>query len=340
VGKIIPIIQVPNYQPFTMNATGRLSYSSLGDLHTCERYFQMKYLLDQGDTRIDNADFSFGHCFGEGVAHYLVHQDKEAAIVTAWLAYYPHLETEKKTQAKALSMLEAAFFKLDDILQDWEVVSFNGRPATELSFKMRIDGKFYFSGHIDVVLKNKWSGKYAIFEVKTTGVGLHDLDPLYKNSGQALGYSIALDRITGEELTSYEVIYFVGQLGKGFDSNIRVFTYPKTLLDRLNWFITLGLDVKRLKDMEAINVFPQRGGSCLRFMRPCQFFGTCGLYSFDRPAGYVEDKETYQFEYDLDELVADHIARLESNPSLRETPRIEAARGGISEEEDSIFMEV
>lgn len=311
-----PLIYLPNVSPFTMNATGRLSYSSLEDLNTCERYYQLEYLLESDSEREHKADFSFGHAFGEGVAHYLVHQDEEAALLTAWLAYYPHMETDKKNQAKAINVLQCAFRKLDDILQDYDVVFFEGKPATELSFKMRIDDKYYFAGHIDVVLKNKWSGKYVIFEVKTTGLALHDLDPLYKNSGQALGYSIALDRITGEELTSYGVLYFVGQLGKEYSPTIRVFEYPKTLLDRLNWFITLGLDVKRLKEMEELGVFPKRGKACLRFMRPCKHFGTCGLHSFDRPAPFVPDKEQYQFEYDLDELIDNHVRRIQADPQL------------------------
>lgn len=309
-------IIVPNHNPFTMNATGRLSYSSMNDLQSCERFFQLEYLLHNDSERIGNADFSFGHFFGEGVAHYLVHQDPDEALMTAWLAYYPFYETDKKNLARAVNLLTASFNKLDDVLQDYEVVSFNGKPATELSFKMRIDNHYYFAGHIDVVLKNKWDGKYYIFEVKTTGLALHDLSPLYKNSGQALGYSIAMDRIVGEELSSYGVIYFVGQLGTGFTPSIHILPYTKTLLDRLNWFIALGLDIKHLKEMEELGVFPQRGNACLRFMRPCKHFGTCGLHSFDRPKGLIEDKEVYDFDYDLDELVENHVARLQRDPSL------------------------
>lgn len=313
---IQPLLSIPDTSPFTMNATGRLSYSSLQDLNTCERYFQLEYALYNDSEREGKADFSFGHSFGEGVAHYLVHQDQDAALLIAWLAYWPQLETDKKNQAKAINLLTVAFSKLDDILQDYEVVFFDGKPATELSFKMKIDDKFYFAGHIDVVLQNKWSKKYVIFEVKTTGLALHDLDPLYKNSGQALGYSIAIDRIAGQELTSYGVLYFVGQLGKDYSPTVRIFEYPKTLLDRLNWFITLGLDVKRIKEMEELGVYPKRGAACLRYMRPCKHFGTCNLHAFDQPAPFVPDKEVYQFEYDLEELITDHILRLQKNPEL------------------------
>lgn len=305
-----PLIRVPDHNPFTTNASGRLSYSTLETLYTCERKYQLEHLLVNGTKRQDNEHFSFGHCFGEGVAHYLVHQDKDAALFVAWLAYWPQIETDKKNQAKAINALNVAFYELDNILQDYEVVSFDNKPAVELSFRLNIDDFYYYAGHIDVVLRNRWTGKYYIFENKTTGLELHDLSPLYANSGQALGYSIVLDKITGEELTDYGVLYFVCQLGKGYTPKVHTITFDKTLLDRLNWFMSLGLDVERLKRMEELGVYPKRGSACLQYMRPCVHFGTCGLHGLDRSVGIVEDKEQYQFVYQMDELVADHISRL------------------------------
>src|SRR5690606_30948150 len=121
---------------------------------------QLEHLLINGAPREESEHFSFGHCFGEGVAHYLAHQDREAALFTAWLAYYPQIETEKKNQAMAINALNAAFTSLDTILDDYEVVWFEGVPAVELSFRLNIDGFYFFAGHIDVVLKNRWTGKY------------------------------------------------------------------------------------------------------------------------------------------------------------------------------------
>jgi hypothetical protein len=86
--------------------------------------------------------------------------------------------------------------------------------------------------------------------------------------------------------------------------------YDKTLLDRLNWFMTLGLDVKHLEEMEELGIYPRRGDACLHFMRPCTHFGVCNLYGLDEPKKPVKDTITYQFQYDLQELITDHINRL------------------------------
>ncbi len=305
-----PLLYIPNLSNFTTNATGRLSYSTMNSMETCERMYQLDHVLDNGAPREESEHFSFGHGFGEGVAHYLVYQDRDAALLTAWLAYWPQIETPKKNQAKCLNALTVAFDAMDNLLQDYEVVSFEGKAAVELNFRLNIDDTYYYAGHIDVVLRNRWTGMYYILEVKTTGLALHDIDPLYKNSGQALGYSIALDRIVGEKQSSYGIIYFVAQLGKDYSPQIKILPYEKTLLDRLNWFMTLGLDVEKLHRMAELNVYPKRGNACLNYMRPCRHFGICGLHGMDRKAGYVKDKETYQFEYNMDDLVQEHIQRL------------------------------
>jgi len=296
-----------------------LSYSFLQSLHTCERKFQLDHLL-AGSVEEHSSTFSFGHAFGIGVASYLVHQDPNKAIFLAWLAYWPVIEDEKKNWAKCYCALQAAFSRLDDLLQDYEIVSFDGKPAVELAFKLNIDAVYYFAGHIDVVIKNKWTGLYYVFECKHTGLLLHDIAPLYKNSSQALGYSIALDRIVGEEQSHYGVLYFVAQLAKDYSCTIHVLPYDKTLLDRLNWFVTLGLDVKHLKEMAVLGIYPQRGGNCLQYNKPCKHFGTCGLMGMDQPRKIEADTAVYDFEYDLDELIESHLARLERMQGSEQQP--------------------
>lgn len=294
----------------------RLSFSTLNLLHSCERKFQLAKLLNNTQ-RETSEHLSFGAGFGAGIASYLTNQDAELALYEAWLAYWPIIETEKKNEARMFVALERAFFVLDTLLQDYELVFFEGRPACELSFRLDIDPTYYFVGYIDAVLKHRYTGQYVVFEVKTTGLLLKDLTPLYKHSGQALGYSICLDRIVGKELSSYGVLYMVAQLGKEqSDVTIHLMPFNKTLLDRLNWFIVLGLDVKHLKEMEQLQIYPRRGDSCLKYNKPCPQFGTCHLHSLDRPKEEEEDLTEYQFVYDLDALIQDHLRRLQEDPRL------------------------
>ncbi len=290
----------------------RLSYSTLNVFHMCERKFQLERLLVGENEKEDYPATVLGHSFGKGVATYLLTQDKEQAIYAAWMAYWPIKEEKKRTEEVAINLLTVAFDKLDNILEDWEVAVFKGKPAVELSFRLDINDMFYYVGYIDLVMKNKWTGNFAVIEVKTTALNLFDLSPMYTNSGQALGYSIVLDRIAGEDKSDYGVYYLVGQLGagNGYQPVIHPMLFNKTLSDRYNWFIALLMDVQRIEEMLKINIFPMRGHNCLQYMRPCKHFGTCQLHALDRYKEAEEDLIEYDFVYNLDAVIANHMERM------------------------------
>lgn len=289
----------------------RLSHSTMDILHTCERKFQLERLLVGERKRDQNSHTVFGTAYGIGCAHYLVNQNIDEAIFQTWLAYYPVLEDDKKDCKKCINLVIASQHKLDNLLQEWEVVSFQDRPAIELSFRINIDDTFYYVGYIDAVLRNRFSGIHAVLDCKHTGSNLTNLKPMYQNSSQCVGYSIILDQVVGQDLASYSTLYFVGQLDKsGYKPTIHVFDFNKSLQDRLNWFITLGMDIGHIHEMLNLNVFPMRGSSCLRFNRPCPHFDTCQLHNFDEYKTIEEDNIEYQFVYDMDSVIQNHINRI------------------------------
>ena len=302
----------------------RLSHSSLELLHECERKFQLNKLLVSEQPKEESAHFSFGKAMGAGVATYLATQSKDQALYQCWLAYWPELEIDNKSVWRALHYMQGAFRALDNLLNHYEVAEFRGAPAVELSFRLNINEQKYFVGHIDVVLRHRVTGKYFVLEVKTTGLQLLDLKPAYMHSGQAVGYSIALDKIVGEELSTYGVLYFVVQLPHSKAAELtcqyHVFDFPKTLVDRLNWFVKMGLDVQHLESCEKLNIFPKRGSSCIRFNKPCYHFGTCSLQDFDKPKEQEPDTIVYTFEYDLEELISAHIERIAKIPMVQSQP--------------------
>jgi len=293
----------------------RLSNSTIELLLRCERLFQIERLLKGVRTREQAPVLSRGHGFGKGVQVYLLTQNMDKALYHAWLDYWPELEDSPKTTVRrTLHALLCAQKDLDEILEKYEVVSFNGIPAVELGIKLNIDETFYYVGFIDLVLRNKESGLYVVLEIKYTGSWL-SADAMFMNSPQGLGYSIALDKIVGQRLSEYGVLYFICQDSKPKPQEIQFHTreWEKSLKDRLKWFITLGLDVKRIQEMRALNVFPQRSISCIRFNKVCQHFETCGLTAQEQERDdEIDPHETrYSFEYNLDDVIKDHLERVE-----------------------------
>lgn len=290
----------------------RLSHSALELLNLCERKFQLDRLLAGGPGKLDYPATVFGKAFGIGVATYLATQNQERALFETWLAYTTGIEDDKRNLFTCINTMSASFAYLDTLLLDWEPAILKESNSAELSFRLNIDETFYFVGYIDFIMKNRYSNRYGVIEVKTTALQLNDLDPVYKNSGQAVGYSIVLDKIAGQEQSSYDVIYIIGQIGgkTGFEPDIHVKTFSKTLQDRLNWFLTVGMDVNRLHSMFELNFFPQRGNNCLKYNKPCHHFGTCGLHTLDRMKEIEVDTIDYMFVYDMNDIINNHIERI------------------------------
>jgi hypothetical protein len=248
-------------------------------LNRCDREFQIERLLTGQRTRVDSPFFSRGHSFGKGVQIYLLTGDMDLALYHAWLDYYPDLEDPPKvTLIRTLHALLCAQQSLDELRDKYEVVSFKAKPAIELGVRFIIDETYYYVGFIDLVLRNRETGLYCILEVKYTGSWL-DVDGMFMNSGQGISYSICLDQIVGQKLNDYAVLYFICQDSKPKPQEIQfhIKEYNKTLKQRLTWFVTLGMDVERIKNMSELNILPLRSKSCLRFNKLCPYFGTCQL---------------------------------------------------------------
>ena len=288
----------------------RLSHSTMDLINTCERKFQLEKLLITDSVREETEHTVLGTAYGAAVAHYLVHQDKDAALHHGWLAYWPELESDKKSVPHYVQAFDRSIHKLDKLLDDYEVAYFKGKPAIELSFRINVNPAYYYVGYVDVVLKNRHDGTYFPVDAKTTGLNLHDLSPAYQNSGQVLGYSIVVDAVAGEELSHYGCGYFVAQLKKDYEVDVHALFFRKTLLDRLNWFITLWMDIRKLELYEEVVFYPRRGQSCLKYNRQCKFFGIYTLSSADVPRQREVDEIEYDFTFDLDTLIDDHIQRI------------------------------
>lgn len=304
----------------------RLSISTLELFHTCERMFQLVELLQNAaNERATTPIHIFGQAWGVGIVEYLLTGKLDAAVYKMWLAYYPLLEDHQRTEELCIHGLRQAQGKLDAIRSEWEIATFNNKPAIELGFRLNINERFYFESAMDAALRHKGTGGYGVLENKHTMSWLDDITPMYKNSFQALLYSIVLDQVSGQELNSYELKYFVGQFKSSelWKPIIHVFPWKKTLLDRLNLFMTLALDVQRIQQCLDTGIFPMRGHSCLRFNRPCHFFNLCHMRKGDTPKddAYIEKNKSshvkeieslVQFEFALPELINNHIARVKA----------------------------
>lgn len=300
----------------------RLSHSTMQMIRGCERRFQKAKLLRTTAPRDESPAMSFGKGYGAGVQHYLVLRTEgyseaeslDAAIYVCWASYFPSLEDDKRFQERAIMLLIRAQPFLEARLREVDIAEFNGKPASELSFKLEISDRYYYVGYLDLVTRSKETGRYSVVDIKTTSMRGDDLRPYFRNSDQGLSYSIVLDTIVGSELAAFDVSYWLTQLSYAkaelFNPTHHEMTFPYTIKDRFDWFLKLYLDVNYISALEQMTAYPKRGNNCMSFNRVCNFYHECNQTALDQPQVYVPDETEYDFTFELSDLLANHEKRL------------------------------
>ena len=296
----------------------RLSYSSSLDFHACPRYFQLSKL--QAERVVDpraSITFSYGHAMGEGIQNYLIHRDLKKAIFAAFMAWEVDYDAVDEKRAKSMAGAIAGLMEFEGLcnlglLEDYEVAYFNGKPASELSFTIQFEHTTY-RGYVDLVLRNIRTGEYLILELKTSSANyINHLQ--YKNSAQALGYSVILDKIA-PGITSYSVLYLVQLTKLG---RFETFEFPKNhqralwIKDRL-WDeqVLIGM----IQTFGNYGIWPMNGESCTRFGSTCQFMDSCHIKTEHQMAKLRENQLTEDKEYDFQFTVSELLENSQSGNS-------------------------
>jgi hypothetical protein len=297
-----------------------MSYSSNLLLHKCPRKYQLYKLKavedpEDPDAALNqNLTFAFGHIVGEGIQDVLDGMEESAVIWRMFLGFHANLEDRNEKQNKSFYLAVTAIqrfisLRANGFLDDYELLYYQGKPAKELSFRIHLPNGFKYRGSVDAVLRHKVSGKILVLECKTSSSNtLHATT--YKNSSQAVGYSVVLD-VIAPEVSSYEVLYLV-YLTK--DMAYEQLRFVKTYLQRATWIQELLLDVETIKLYEQTGIYPMRGESCMDFFRDCEYLNQCNLSTHlitapFTPKSVIDDK-VYDVELTLDQIIESQMKKV------------------------------
>lgn len=306
----------PDYTGSVDYRIRQLSYSSLLTLHSCPRKFQLQKLRTThraAESLKSTITFSYGHVVGEGIALALAGKTEAAVIFQMFLGWHsPSIfdEDEKANKSlwSAIIAIRRFFVIRDSILKDYELVHYQDKPATELSFAISFPDGFRLRGFVDAVLRHRITGEVLVLECKTTGS--RAVNPAtYKNSAQAIGYSVVLDHLY-PDLSSYKVLYLVYSTTAGEYLPI---PFAKSYLQRALWIRELLLDIETIKMYEAAEIYPMRGESCFAWMRECEYINTCTLSTANLTKPCTpeqEDKTEYQVQISLADLLESQLGKI------------------------------
>jgi len=299
-----------------------LSYSSLLTLHSCPRKYQL-YKLKSDRASADeaqNVTFAYGHAVGEGIQ--LVFQNLPLGLITFKMmlmwdskGLWDKDEKRGKSFAQAVQAVRKFYhLRKAGFLNEYELVYVESRPACELGFAVNVFDGFVYRGFVDAVLRNTITGEIFVLEVKTTS-SAESAPAQYKNSGQALGYSVVLDSLF-PGLSSYSVLYLVYS-SKSLE--FQCLPFAKSFGQRAEWIRSLVFDVQDIQRYEEVGFYPKRGESCYTFFRDCEYLQNCHLSTAHLAKPLLESKEhmeaaemKYTHRFNLVDIIDSQVARNEN----------------------------
>lgn len=299
-----------------------LSHSSRTTLHKCPRKYQLYRLsseqiaLEETKGIEQGVTFAYGSAVGVGIQSVMEGKSEVQVTIDTFLEWDVDLLDETPRQKKSFWLALFAVQKFMGLrekgfLDEYELVYYNDKPAVELSFNISLPNGFYYRGFLDAVLQHKQSKEVLVLENKTSSGTANSA--MFKNSGQALGYSVILD-ILFPNLSSYSVLYLVYETRS---MEYKELPYEKSLLQRALWLQELLIDTQLIETYEAYNTYPMHGESCFDFFRECEYLSLCTLSTdaLTKPLttailGRVEeDKTKYDFSVDFYDLVTAQIEK-------------------------------
>lgn len=270
----------------------KLSYSGNLTLHGCPRKFQLERLTAKINSDKDwrsSLTFQFGHTVGDAIADTVAGKSRNQVMLDMFTGWKMDLLIENEKQKKSFTYALLALHKFwamqdDGFFEDYEIVYFHGRPAAELSFKINFPNGFTYRGYVDLVVRNKITGQYVILELKTNS-GKWINSAQYKNSSQAIGYSVVLDAIAPGE-TSYTVEYLVWMTQLERWEN---FSFPKTYMQRALWLRDRIWDNEQISNLieaeSSYGIWPMQGEHCVSFGKECAYMNSCHLQTESQVIG-------------------------------------------------------
>jgi hypothetical protein len=301
-----------------------LSHSSRTLLHKCPRKYQLyrmsanKISLAEEKEVEQGVTFAYGSAVGVGVQSALEKKSEDQVIMDTFLEWDVDLLHETPRQAKSFWLAIRAVQKVmtmleNGFLDDYELVYYKGKPAVELSFSISLPNDFKYRGFVDAVLQHKVTKEVLVLENKTSSGTAQPA--AFKNSGQALGYSVILDKLF-PDLSSYEVLYIV------YETKSMEFVelpFKKSLLQRALWLQELLIDTQLISMYDSYKTYPMHGEACFDFFRNCEYLGLCTLSTENivKPltteivAKIEADDDKYDFLIDFYDLVASQVSKAE-----------------------------
>ena len=293
-----------------------ISFSSRSTASFCWRKFEFYKLYNNVRSYRESIAAAAGSCIHAAHQEYMRTFDVDSAVM-ALIKTYPVQNNPELHDITAMRSFEACYATLMALihtpklmeyeLADVKCLDGQVRPAIEVPFDIVLKGvtvrgrPLVYTGFIDYMFFNSFTGEYTTADLKTTRSYNNDLPAKYMFHGQCLPYGLVLQHISGKSINAFQTLYIHTFLDL-LEPTVSPITFPKNAADVQDWFTGLVFFVRQLLEFENAGWYPRREAGCENmFHEKCKYMGVCNSRNpeFIQPYLVIKEENVTRDEHPL-----------------------------------------
>ncbi len=267
----------------------QLSNSSINILDACPRRLEFRKFHQTAFLYQESHASDVGKALHKAIQVYYKNQNKQEAIFTL-MKEYPYHYNETAMSGRSLyaaySTLQLVIQKLDTetlAVAHFDTAKHGTIPGIELCFLLKIKNfslsdqeavPVTYIGYIDLVLQNKLTGEFLVYDVKTHRRTNAQPEVEFAFDDQCVPYALVLQHLTGKVTNSIQVNYLFCYTDV-LAPVVQTIPMMKTKELIIDWGKQLAKHLQDVKFYYQNQWFPRKSKACFSWGRTCQYFDMC-----------------------------------------------------------------
>jgi PD-(D/E)XK nuclease superfamily len=269
-----------------------ISYSSINELHSCARKYQIRKRFQHSQSNWDASIASMGgqaiHKYIQAIASGASTEEATIEFFFAWDFDVEVADSEYNRQSRGLeACLHSARFAVETLginpantamIRMGEL----SIPAIELKANIILTSDkwkndYHYRLAIDLITHNKLGDTYTVYDIKShRDTSTMPLEYKYKYDLQTVPYGLVVAQIVGKRIDSFSANY-IPIFVDAANPRAEVISFMRTQSDMEHWLDTTKRQIEQIELYHERDVWPRTTTGCDAYRKPCKYFKYCHI---------------------------------------------------------------
>jgi PD-(D/E)XK nuclease superfamily len=269
-----------------------ISYSSMNEIHSCARKYQIRKRFEHSQSNWDASIASMGgnaiHRYIQAIAAGMTTNEADIEFFYAWDFNVEVADSQYNRDARGMeACLISAKHAVDALGINPEnvariVTGGISVPAIEVKANIILNSsswvnEYHYRLAIDLIMHNKLGDTYSVYDIKShRDTSTLPLDYKYRYDLQTVPYGLVVAEICGKSIDSFQAHYlpiFVDSI----QPRSEIINFTRTHSDLEHWLDATKRQIEQIEQYYMRDVWPRTTTGCDAYRKPCKYFKYCHI---------------------------------------------------------------